>query len=520
MKPGRENVKRKVRVSRCLLASLCATLQADTWHVGSPKDLGQVFTPPWVVSTILDEVGFTPARITETVKALEPSFGQGVFLYEMVNRIVCWGEQRNVTKSELSTVVDSIVCGVEYDEALYTATKTRLIEWATVTHGLSLKLPNLHCGDALDHTAVGVYDYVVGNPPYIRVHNMDARLRQKIKPYQHSIGTTDLYIIFFELGLRWLKPAGTLGYITPNSWLRNASQRAFRGELAGRRIVKKIINFGTTQVFPDASTYTCVTILELPSVEKFTYTHRGAGDSFTVTLPTEQLQSGDFDEFVFASGEDTRFLHRLRAEGPRPLKTVYTVQNGVATLADNVFVLPPETVTSYGIESGALKPVIKLSQFKGDPPEKFIIFPYLVRDGKVVGMNERDVEREYPNLHAYLLEHKPLLSGRSLDRNASWFWYGRSQALQATFKEKLVFSPILGPGQNRVNAWIVPAGVVVYSGLFITAKPSSPPLTDCKTVIEHPDFCRYVRIVGKDMRGGYKNVSSKTVANYPTRISS
>ena len=108
------------------------------------------------------------------------------------------------------------------------------------------------------------FDFVVGNPPYVRVHNMDAARRRQIKERFSfcNNGIIDLFLAFFELGICALRPgAGQLGFITPNSFIHNSTYARFRRELAERGWVREIIDFKAGDIFADASTYNAVTIL-------------------------------------------------------------------------------------------------------------------------------------------------------------------------------------------------------------------------------------------------------------------
>ena len=55
------------------------------------KTEGQVFTPVGIVSMILDSVKYTGKTVL-TKSIMEPSFGKGVFLIEIVSRIIHEGK--------------------------------------------------------------------------------------------------------------------------------------------------------------------------------------------------------------------------------------------------------------------------------------------------------------------------------------------------------------------------------------------------------------------------------------------
>ena len=67
----------------------------------------------------------------------------------------------------------------------------------------------------------GGFDVVVGNPPYVRQEWLS-----DYKPYLQSAykayhGMADLYVYFYELGLRVLKPGGLLSFIVTNKWMKS-----------------------------------------------------------------------------------------------------------------------------------------------------------------------------------------------------------------------------------------------------------------------------------------------------------
>ncbi|MEO0172793.1 MAG: Eco57I restriction-modification methylase domain-containing protein [candidate division WOR-3 bacterium] len=63
------------------------------------------------------------------------------------------------------------------------------------------------------------FQSVVGNPPYVRIQNLDDDTRNLIKKHWKLIkGDTDIFIPFIELGIELIDENGKLGYITPNSY--------------------------------------------------------------------------------------------------------------------------------------------------------------------------------------------------------------------------------------------------------------------------------------------------------------
>lgn len=478
------------------------------------KDLGQVWTPLWAVNRVLDEAGFANDKVLNK-KILEPSFGEGVFIKEISSRIIIEANNKKYSDEEIISLVDNFVFGVEYDAIVFDKTLSEIKEWAFQKFGLVIPFSNLYKSDALDFEEFNSFDFVVGNPPYVRVHNLPQDMRDKIKAYAHSTGTTDLYLIFYELGIKWLNDSGVLSYIAPNSWMRNASQKNFRAELVERKLISKITDFGKVKVFSGISTYTSIVVLDKNCVEEIVFKQMSTENTedYKVSIPISYLEKHKGAPFNFLSHEDYSFIRKTFKEDKPLIQDYYKVQNGVATLGDKLFLL--DETASVDFEEKFIAPVVKASTYKGEPTGKKIIFPYKALNGKYVGVEEKELINQAPKLNEYFNGIKDSLIKRSFDKGSLWFWYGRSQAIQETGKRKLVLSPLIGPDQASLKTYIVPEGTVVYSGILITELNKDYPLEKIKKTIESKKFARYCKLYGKDMSGNYKSISAPMIKNYP-----
>ena len=487
-----------------------------TEPVNKKRDLGQVFTPVWMVEKILDEIGFTTENPSiTTARILEPSVGEGVFLQEAVRRIIGASRAAGADDNQIAAHLAHNVVGADIDSSVIELCDTNL---NAVLDEMSFAEPvkwNIFTSDALTYSPEERFDYVVGNPPYIRVHNMPPKLRESVKRFKSSTGTTDLYIIFYELGLSWLSDTGKLGYIAPNSWLKNTSQKGFRKLLINNRHLSKIVDYGSFPVFEDADTYTAIAILCSEKQGEMHYSKMSGRETQEVaaTVSYDSISEYTGAPLSFNAGGIIS-----PTEGVK-LQDICVAQNGVATLRDKIFLNPP-------IErSSMVRPVVKASRYKGEEVVDTILFPYeesqnqntplaqlSVSVAKLVPMSEERLS-DFPEAEEYLLSHKEELLERAIDKSALWFHYGRSQGLRNISKRKLSVSTVVNPSSDALEAHLLSEETVVYSGLFLTEKDKSPyKLEDVKEIVESKEFLDFVKSSGKDISGGYKTFSAR-IAN-------
>lgn len=100
------------------------------------------------------------------------------------------------------------------------------------------------------------FDIVIGNPPYVeakKLKNVSQLLRKFYSTYS---GTADLYVYFYENGIRHLKEKGTLIFITSNKFLKTSYGENLRKYFTGFRI-NEIVDFTSVHVF-EALVASCI----------------------------------------------------------------------------------------------------------------------------------------------------------------------------------------------------------------------------------------------------------------------
>jgi adenine-specific DNA-methyltransferase len=484
------------------------------------KILGQVFTPKWIVNEILDLIDYQGSKILDKY-ILEPSSGDGAFLNEIVKRYIESCKNNHLQNNIIKERLEKYIFAVELDETEYKksiANLNYLVLQFGINEQVNWKIFNENTLDFYKNY-IGFFDYVVGNPPYIRIHNLDLTTREILKnEFQFSKGTIDIYLSFYEMGFKLLKEDGYLGYITPNSFLHNSSYQSFRDYLKREKTLKTLIDFKANKIFKGFSTYTAITIFRKNNKSDFFEYKELIIDKIELKNKINFNSLSKLD-WSFTDVENENFLRNLEKDKNSTVKDFFDVQYGFATLRDKIFIqktIPFDDNLVYFngslIEKGLLKKVVKGSKYKGfvDENEK-IIFPYELIDNRYIPITEDKLKKQYPKTYQYFLKNRDELERRDLNKETIWYEYGRSQGVQTIHQEKIVLSTLVN---GKIDFFKVPKDVLMYSGIFIVKNKSFSDWKVIENVLKSEEFYKYIRLTGKDFSGGYKSVTSKQIKNF------
>jgi len=126
-----------------------------------------------------------------------------------------------------------------------------------------------------DGSVRGGFDFIVGNPPYVRIQNLKKESPTYVeflnRCYESSHKNYDLAIPFIERGYSLLRENGELGFIVTKKWMKADYGEKLREILSKEKAVRLVIDFGDGQVFRGATTYTMILVLRKAKNERFTY---------------------------------------------------------------------------------------------------------------------------------------------------------------------------------------------------------------------------------------------------------
>ncbi|MFX1513223.1 MAG: Eco57I restriction-modification methylase domain-containing protein, partial [Promethearchaeota archaeon] len=109
-------------------------------------------------------------------------------------------------------------------------------------------------------TKPGSFTAVVGNPPFVQYLNLENTYRRKLttSDFQFQYQRWDLYVLFIEKSLGFLKKKGFLTFIIPDSFLDEQYAKHLRCYLTENFQIRKVIDLRGHKVFLGATVGTVV----------------------------------------------------------------------------------------------------------------------------------------------------------------------------------------------------------------------------------------------------------------------
>ena len=404
--------------------------------------MGAVFTRSEVVRLILDLADYVPTRPLGDLRLLEPSCGDGAFLSEIVKRLVSSERQSNGVVDWSATRLDSAIRSADISESSVTFARD-LARCLLVFEGCPGERANALAESWILHTDFllnawsGTFDFVIGNPPYVRIEDLPKRVLVRYRElYETTSDRADVYIAFIQRGLEILSKGGVLAYICANRFTKNKYGGALRRLISSTYHVRHFVNLEHTQPFlSDVSAYPAIFVIDRkvgastnaatlddiePETLKRLYAEASGsqqngqlvsrfarwyprGEPWTSTCSVAHARLGrlhDSHPALEESAPDTR------------------VGIGVATGADQVFVLSKK---SECVEESRQIPLIMsrdVSNVGLSWSGSYLINPFRDEDdGQLVDL------RLYPGLAAHFEAQAELLRNRHVSRSRPKSWY-------------------------------------------------------------------------------------------------
>jgi hypothetical protein len=399
---------------------------------------GAIFTRREVVDFILDLAGYTEDQPLHAKRLLEPSFGGGDFLLPAIERLLrAWkatGGKKSVLE-DLGPAIRAVELHHDTFRDTYIAT-LELLKREGVEARTAVALTDrwLSRGDFLLTPLEGRFDFVVGNPPYIRQELIPPPLLIEYRRrYQTMYDRADIYVPFLERSLSLLSAQGCLGFICADRWMKNR----YGGPL--RRLVAELFHLkiyvdmvGTAAFHSDVVAYPAITIISRESQGKTRIAHRPAIDKKTLTVLANLLRAEELPQMSGAVREVAGV-----ANGAEPWLLESPDQMALIRRLERSFLLLEEAgcKVGIGVATGADKAFIgDYDSLDVEPDRKLpLVTTKDIVSGEVVWRGEGVINPfadggglvdldDYPLLRRYLEVHRDAISGRHCAKKAPANW--------------------------------------------------------------------------------------------------
>lgn len=464
---------------------------------------GVVYTPEWIAAYMARQI-FAEKKLRGDEKILDAGCGAGVFSIAVAREFL------RLTKKPIESVIEENIFFTDIDAEAVAKTEENL---RTLAKKKMLKT-NGSVGDFCFSLEGEQFDYIIGNPPYVRIQNLnDRRAEIQKKFFTAASGSIDLYFCFFERALALLVPGGRIAFITPNSHFYSHAGKNLRSLLLPH--LARIVNFDHFQVFPDATAYTAITFLESENAQTFLYAENFKNDAEDIVFRTIDKKNLGSDRWQFFDREHSRKIATLR-KNFSSLEEVADIHYGIATLKDDVYIFSPEDEDEkyflkdgFKIERSVCVPIIKASTYKGKDQHLFLLFPY--RNERVIPENL--FKKEFPEAFRYLLSKRSLLEERDKGGGKHYekfYAFGRSQGLKTSFGKKILTSTM-----NLFPRFFVveDENTSFFAGYCIKPKNGMDIYTLCDT-LNSDAMKEYIDSVSKSYRGGYKSYAKSFLKGF------
>ncbi len=402
------------------------------------KSHGSIYTRSEVVQFILDLLDYKPSEPLRSKRILEPSFGGGDFLLPIIDRLI---DSLQLDGQGLSyESIANCIFGIELHKETFIKTSRKVVGYL-VERGFDERTACLLAdawlkqGDFLLEPLESNFDFITGNPPYVRQELIPGPLLSEYKlRYTTLFDRADLYIPFIERSLNLLLSTGSLGFICSDRWMKNRYGGLLRSLVSREFHLAVYVDMVGTNAFTEEVTaYPAITVFNRTSGEKTSIVHRPPISSSSLSeiataiatnnpgsapglFRKASIQQCGTEPWILEASDRIALLRRLEKDYPSIEDVGCRVGIGVATGADRHFIAPYESLavepdrklplaTTKDISSGQVK-------WRG----LGVINPF-EEDGRLVDLEQ------YPLLKSYLEARKNDIAGRHCAKKSPDRWY-------------------------------------------------------------------------------------------------
>jgi type I restriction-modification system DNA methylase subunit len=385
------------------------------------------------------------------LKILDPACGSGAFLNQALNFLLAEHEfidesiktleggglgLYDVRKGILENNLYGVDINAEAVEIAKLSLWLRTVEKGRKLNSLAekIKVANSLMNMPFEEES---FDIVIGNPPYVRQERIKEQKVALKEKYQTFVGTADLYVYFYELGIKMLKSNAMLGYICSNKYYTVKYGEPLRAFLLDNTTLEIFTDFGDKKIFDDATVTSDINIFKKnkPSAESnFKIVNSDLTNSFDM-LQSDLSKSG----FAFVSPQKLQLKKRIEEMGTALKEWNINIFRGILTGFNEAFIIDVETKNKLIEEdiksSELLKPMLNgrdVKKYEMNFANQWLL--YIPWDLKI---------DDYPIVLKHLQIYYSKLSTRPEVKSKRYKWYSLSRYgsdyIEEFEKEKIIW---------------------------------------------------------------------------------
>ncbi len=354
--------------------------------------LGQFATPTLLAVEILEYARSLLSPRTP-IRFLDPAFGTGSF-YSALLKSFSLRRIAAAVGYEIDPFVAQAAAEFWQDQplSLYTVDFTRAVP------------PELDADK---------FNLLICNPPYVRHHHLSqADKAHLLRTVQQATGLrvsglTGLYGYFLCLSHAWLADDGLAGWLIPSEFMDVNYGLSLKEYLLKHVTLLRIHRFDPHDVqFQDALVSSAVVWFKKtkpPADYEVEFTYGGTLLQPKVSKPiaaSALQQTSKWTKYPRAS------VHTASSQARLKLSDLFKIQRGIATGANDFFILTPEQIAEHHIPTECLTPILPSPRFLSRDEIKADAKGEPLIDRKLYLLNcnlpEDVVRRRYPEVWAYL----------------------------------------------------------------------------------------------------------------------
>jgi len=189
----------------------------------------------------------------------------------------------------------------------------------------------------------GGFDVVIGNPPYVRPHNIESYVKEYFwKHFLTFVAKSDMYSCFMEKGINLIKEKGLFGFIVPHTWTSLESFTSIRKYILKNCSIIQLSQL-PKKVFADAMVETCIFIFKKQirnskQIVNIYSIDEDAKVKFIRKFPQEEIQNAHLYNFqLYGRDAGQKIIYKIKNAGI-PLNNYVRFVYGFKTADDEKFI--------------------------------------------------------------------------------------------------------------------------------------------------------------------------------------